>query len=138
MTSHEQRSPSRASLATALRRGAFKTCPKCGQGQLFAAYLKPVAACSACGEPIGHIRADDGPAWLTMLLTGHIVGPGLVMTQMRGTLTTVQGAWLWMSVAIALVLTLLPITKGVFIALLWQSGAAGGPEDGNSAPPWMR
>jgi uncharacterized protein (DUF983 family) len=92
---------------------------------LFLAYLKPVDACAHCGEALGHIRADDGPAWLTILVTGHIIGPGLVLTQMRGMLNIWQGALLWLSLSIVLMATLLPRAKGVFIALLWQTKGPG-------------
>src|SRR5471032_3650243 len=59
-------------------RTAVGRCPNCGEGRLFASYLKPVERCSVCGEPLGHIRADDGPAWLTILLVGHILAPFLL------------------------------------------------------------
>src|SRR5688572_1409768 len=55
-------------------RGACARCPNCGRGRLFRAYLKPVESCAECHESLKHIRADDGPAWLTILVVGHIVG----------------------------------------------------------------
>ena len=58
---------------SAVLRGLRGRCPHCGQGHLFRAYLKPVDACSVCHEPLKHIRADDGPAWLTILIVGHAV-----------------------------------------------------------------
>ena len=48
-------------------------CPHCGEGDLFCAWMKPVEACPACGEDMSHQRADDFPAYLNILLTGHIV-----------------------------------------------------------------
>ena len=57
----------------AMIRGFLQRCPNCGKGHLFRAYLKQVDSCADCGEPFGHIRADDGPAWLTILITGHVV-----------------------------------------------------------------
>jgi hypothetical protein len=66
---------SREPLGSVLARGAFGRCPRCGHGKLFNSYLKQVDHCAACTEQLGHIRADDGPAWLTILLTGHILVP---------------------------------------------------------------
>ena len=108
-------------LSLVLYRGLRLKCPRCGVGQLFRAYLKPVDTCSFCGDPLGHIRADDGPAWLTILITGHIIGPGLVLTQMRGLLSVWQGAAVWLTTAIIITFCLLPRAKGVFIALLWKT-----------------
>ena len=34
--------------------------------------------CPNCGEALGHIHADDGPAWLTILLVGRILSPFLL------------------------------------------------------------
>jgi len=41
------------------------------------AYLKQVDICENCGQDWGHIRADDGPAWSTMLIVGHLLAPFL-------------------------------------------------------------
>jgi uncharacterized protein (DUF983 family) len=54
-------------------RGLLQRCPNCGNGHLFRAYLKQVDACAACGEAFRDIRADDGPAWATVMVAGHIV-----------------------------------------------------------------
>ncbi len=51
-----------------LKRALCGRCPQCGMGKLYKSYLKQVDACSACGEELGSIRADDGPAWVTILI----------------------------------------------------------------------
>lgn len=99
-------------------------CPCCGRGKLFAAYLKPVAACAVCKEAYGHIRADDGPAWLTILIVGHILAPFLL-----GGMPEAWPDWALvlavMAATLLLTLLLLPRCKGVFIALIWRSGGIG-------------
>lgn len=112
-------------LSEVILRGVFGRCPRCGQGKLFASYLKPVDNCAVCGEKLGHIRADDGPAWLTILLVGHILAPFFLSV-----LPHVQWSdWVIMAVimSLTLVLTLwlLPRSKGVFIGLIWRSGCIG-------------
>ena len=102
------------------KRGLAGRCPHCGKGKLFRSYLKQVDDCSACGEHFGTIRADDGPAWLTILAVGHIVVP-LVVEFERD---PVWPAWvsmvLWPSLALVLALVLLPLAKGLFITILWR------------------
>lgn len=108
-------------LARAVRRGAMLRCPHCGKGRLFRAYLKPVDQCSVCGEAYGHIRADDGPTWLTILVVGHVI--------VAVALLAIGGiAWpTWVVVAffsvlaVVLSLALLPSAKGIFIAVIWSS-----------------
>jgi uncharacterized protein (DUF983 family) len=99
-------------------RGFACRCPQCGQGKLFTSYLKPVRECAACGEYLGHIRADDGPAWATILLVGHILAPFLL-----GILPNSPWPdWMLMAtivpVALTLTLVLLPRMKGVFIGII--------------------
>ena len=38
-------------------------------------YLKVRESCPVCGEALHHQRADDGPAYLTILVVGHVLGP---------------------------------------------------------------
>ncbi len=110
-------------------RGAMLKCPNCGKGKLFRAYLKQVDACSECGEEYGHIRADDGPAWLTILIVGHIVGTLLYTFWQSINWPDWAQIMLWCGLGLAMTLALLPSCKGVFIALLWRSGAPGSERD---------
>jgi uncharacterized protein (DUF983 family) len=94
-------------------------CPACGEGKLYRRYLKPVELCAACGEPIGLIRAEDGPAAWTILGLGPFLVPIVFIVSM-------SGAPVWLSLplmliaAIALVLAILPRVKGIFMAVLWN------------------
>lgn len=113
------------SLAKAVRRGLFGRCPKCGDGKLFRAFLKPVDHCSNCREPLGHIRADDGPAWLTILVVGHLVVPILFMVEQRTTWPEWAAMTFWPALVVMLTLLLLPRSKGAFIAVIWQTKGPG-------------
>jgi uncharacterized protein (DUF983 family) len=106
-------------------RTALGRCPSCGEGRLFASYLKPVEHCAVCGEALGYIRADDGPAWLTILLMGHILAPFLLGVVPN--LTWPDWAILAMIMTFTLILTLaiLPRSKGIFIGVIWRSGCIG-------------
>ena len=110
---------------TVIKRGACGFCPNCGRGKLFWKYLKQVDSCSECGEEYRHIRADDGPAWLTIIVVAHIAGPLLPLMVMYSSLPD------WLSLAICLVLStilmllLLPRAKGFFIAMIWRMKGAG-------------
>ena len=112
-------------LGDIIARGVFGRCPRCGRGKLFRSYLKPVECCAACGEPLGHIRADDGPAWLTILVVGHVMAP-LMLT------VGVSSAWpdwalmtAFPGMALILALAVLPRAKGVFIGIIWRAEYSG-------------
>ena len=110
---------------SAIGRGALTCCPNCGRGRLFRAYLKPVDSCSECHEVFKHIRADDGPAWLTILIVGHIVVGIALTVEIYAPLPVGISIALFSSLALALVLSLLPRAKGVFIGAIWAMNAPG-------------
>lgn len=100
-------------------------CPNCGVGKLLAGYLRPVENCSQCDEAFGHIKADDGPAWMTIMVVGHIIAP-LVLTFTPGiNLPDWLLVILWSALALILTLAFLPRAKGFFIALIWRTGCTG-------------
>ena len=62
----------------ALLLGLRSRCPACGEGRLFARFLKPVAACSHCGQRWDGHQADDFPAYIVILLLGHLLVPLMI------------------------------------------------------------
>ncbi|MDB2414688.1 DUF983 domain-containing protein [Rickettsiales bacterium] len=113
------------SLLSVLKRSIFGRCPNCGKGKLFSGYLKVVKNCSNCNEPLNHIRADDGPAWVTILISAHI----LVPLSVNVTLNTNWPEWVyiitWPAVAVSLILLLLQPAKGAFIGVIWRTKCEG-------------
>jgi len=118
-------------LAWALLRGMRGRCPNCGRGHLYRAYLKPVDICVVCAEALYAIRADDGPAWATILIVGHVVvGVALLVekTLHPAPLFSIAG---FVALTLILTLALLPKAKGAFIGAIWATGATGeAPEAG--------
>ena len=108
-----------------LWRGIQKRCPKCGIGAVLTGYLKPASSCSHCGEDFSHISADDGPAWLTLLIVGHAIVPLMLVFGRDNAIPA------WFSIISLTLITLvgvyfiLPRAKGAFIALIWVTGATG-------------
>lgn len=107
----------------AIRRGLKLSCPACGRGRIMAGYLRQAEGCLHCGERTGDIRADDGPAWATILLVGHLISPMFFVFANRDA----NELWLpFLAVAtlvIVLTLLLLPRMKGLFVGLIWASRA---------------
>ena len=62
-------------LWSAMKRGFRGRCPRCGEGKLFRAFLKVADNCSVCGLDFTPHRADDLPAYLVIVIVGHIVVP---------------------------------------------------------------
>jgi uncharacterized protein (DUF983 family) len=84
-----------------------------------------VPACTSCGLDLSEIRADDGPAWATLIVVGHVLAPLLVILG-RDERVPVWAAIALLSAAmLAGVAWTLPRAKGLFIALIWRTGATG-------------
>ena len=62
-------------VRAALKRGFRGRCPRCGEGKLFRAFLKVADNCSVCELDFSPHRADDLPAYLVIIIVGHLVVP---------------------------------------------------------------
>ena len=93
-------------------------------------YLTVRRACPACGTELFHHRADDGPAWATILITGHLMAPLMLIVFV----TFRPQAWVMAlglsTVFVALSLWLLPRLKGAFVGLQWAKRMHGFGDDG--------
>ena len=49
---------------------------------MFRAFLKVADRCDACGEELHHQRADDFPAYLVIVIVGHLVVPLVLHVEM--------------------------------------------------------
>jgi uncharacterized protein (DUF983 family) len=78
-----------------------------------------------CGESFGQIHADDGPAWLTIGIVGHVVVPILLFAETNYSSPFWISMTVWPLTALALTLTVLPRAKALFIAAIWAMKAPG-------------
>lgn len=106
-------------LFRSIGRGLRHRCPACGKGALYSRYLKVEPHCRACGHELDLYPADDGPAYLTILLTGHlIIGPLLFVPAVwesppQYTLPPLLGGLL------TFMLLALPRIKGGWVGLMY-------------------
>lgn len=107
------------SLKTAMKRGFGRRCPKCGQGHLFAGYLKVADHCTVCREDLTPQRADDGPAYLTVLVVGHILAVVLHFGWNLFRPDPLLFAALMAVLGVGLSLWLLPRFKGMIVGIQW-------------------
>lgn len=106
-------------LKPALWRGWQRRCPACGKGAMFAGYLKVRPACPSCGEVFSHHRADDGPAYLTILIVGHLMAPLLMWAFVAYRPSPMTLSTIFIAGCVGLSLYLLPRLKGGLVALQW-------------------
>lgn len=105
------------------RRGLSGRCPNCGEGRLFSGYLKVEPCCEACGHDLTVYRADDGPAYFTILIVGHLIVAPLLCFSFIWTWNPVLVLALTLPPILLSTLILLPRVKGAFIGGQWATGA---------------
>ncbi len=106
-------------------RGARNRCPSCGREALFGRFLKPVPKCGSCDQDWTHQQADDFPAYLAILLTGHILAP-VIIALVNHTNLPVWGLMVVIvSLATVMMLAMLQPAKGAIIAVQWWLGMHG-------------
>lgn len=127
---HHSGRPARP-LWSAMWNGLRCKCPKCGRGRLFASFVKTVDRCAACGEEMHHHRADDLPAYLVVVIVGHVVVGAFMGVEATSTLSTWQHLAIWVPLTVALSLALLRPIKGAVVGLQWAlyMHGFGGEED---------
>lgn len=103
----------------AMWRGLRRRCPNCGEGTIFQGYLKVVDNCSVCDEDLHHHRADDGPAYLTILIVAHVLGFVMHFAFVHLRPDPMVLAVVLTIVCVALSLYLLPRLKGMIVAIQW-------------------
>lgn len=107
------------SVPTAIWRGVKCTCPNCGEGKLFRAYLKTNDECANCGQVFSHHRADDLPPYLAIIIVGHILVGLMLHLEMSWNIPPIAYVAIMVPLAIILPLAMLPSIKGAVVGLQW-------------------
>lgn len=121
----EDADPGERRVKRALLNGWRRRCPKCGQGPLLRGYLKVRDDCPVCRQKFHHHRADDGPAYLTILLVGHLIIPVLHYSFVTWRPDPLVLFTIFAVGSVALSLYLLPRLKGAVIGFQWARGMHG-------------
>ncbi|MEO0391374.1 MAG: DUF983 domain-containing protein [Pseudomonadota bacterium] len=121
-TAHTPTDPAHRSARQPMLRGWRRKCPKCGHGALFKGYLQTADHCPVCREPLEIYKADDGPAYLTILIVGHLMAPLLHIVFVRFRPEPLVLFTIFAVGCVALSLYLLPKFKGAIIGYKWARG----------------
>jgi uncharacterized protein (DUF983 family) len=115
----------RPGVVAAMTRGLLGRCPCCGQGALFAGWLRQVPQCAQCAAPLGAARADDAPPYIVIFIVAHLVIATQVMADTWLDLSLLGEAAIFLPATLALCLGLLRPIKGAVVGLIIQLGLVG-------------
>ena len=106
-------------LFRSVGRGLAHRCPCCGQGRLFGRYLKVQPNCARCGHELARYPADDGPAYLTIVLVGHLIIAPLLLFPIIWEAPPIYTVPISLVALAVVTLALLPRVKGGWIGLMY-------------------
>jgi uncharacterized protein (DUF983 family) len=109
----------RRNVWTALKRGFCGRCPRCGEGKLFRAFLKVDDHCSACDQDFTPHRADDLPAYLVIIIVGHLMVPMALMIETNYSPPVALQLSIYLPLTLFASLLLLQPVKGAVVGVQW-------------------
>jgi uncharacterized protein (DUF983 family) len=109
-------------LSPSVLRGVQGHCPACGKGRLFWKYLKVNGRCEACDQDLARYPADDGPAYLTILLIGHLVVAPMLFFPIVWRSNPLYSLPIILSALAVVTLAVLPRVKGGWIGMMYALG----------------
>jgi uncharacterized protein (DUF983 family) len=116
----EQPSQEDRPFGPALRHALRCRCPACGNAPLFSGFLTPAENCPACGQGWQNHRADDFPAYIVILLLGHLLVPIMIEVNMAFAIPMGVQIALWPAIGLALCLLMIRPAKAAVIAYQWS------------------
>jgi uncharacterized protein (DUF983 family) len=119
-----------------IKRGFRGRCPRCGEGKLFRAFLKVDDKCSVCDLDFTPHRADDLPAYLVIVIVGHIVVPTALLIETNYSPPVSLQLAIYLPFTFVASLVLLQPVKGAVVGIQWALRMHGFDENApDDSPP---
>jgi len=99
---------------------------------MFRAYLRVNPRCPVCHEDLSPQRADDAPAYLTLLIVCHVVGAGVLLSDnILPQTSLIIAISFWLATTALMSLLILPRMKGAVVGYQWalRMHGFGSPSD---------
>jgi uncharacterized protein (DUF983 family) len=106
-------------------KGFLGRCPACGKGKMFRSFLKVAHECECCGQELFHHQADDFPAYLVIMVVGHLIAGVILWVETAQLMSSWAELVLFVPLTFILSVALLQPTKGAVVALQWHLGMHG-------------
>lgn len=108
---------------SALSAGLKCRCPNCGEGQVFAGFLRFATRCDACDADLTIADAGDGPAFFVMFAALIVIVPSAMFFEFAFRPPGWLHVLIWPPLTFAFCLTLLRPVKALLFALQWKHKA---------------
>ena len=108
---------------SAISAGMRCRCPNCGEGQLYAGFLRFKDRCAACEADFSIADTGDGAAFFVMFLALIFIAPAAMLFELAASPPRWVHVVLWPPITIAFCLFLLRPFKATLFALQWKHKA---------------
>lgn len=98
-------------------------CPRCGNGNLFAGFLKLADNCAGCELDFNTEDIGDGPAVFVILIAGIVIVPLAIAFQFISNAPSWLVFIIWAPLLSLFCLGLLRLLRGVMFNLAWHHSA---------------
>ncbi len=98
-------------------------CPQCGEGKVFAGFLKFADTCDNCSADFTIADAGDGPAFFVMFAALIFIAPTAMILELAMEPPFWVHAILWPPVILIFCVALLRPFKAILFALQWKHSA---------------
>lgn len=88
-------------------------------GEIFDGFLETRDHCRACGLDLSGHEAHDFPAYIVILVLGHVVVSAMISINVMLSIPVMWQVVIWPTVTIVLALSLIRPVKGAVIAFQW-------------------
>ena len=99
-------------------------CPNCGEGHLFAGFLKVSPQCEACGFDLAKADSGDGPAVFVIMIAGFLVAFTALFVEIAYRPPIWLHLVLWLPATLVVCLALLRPIKGLMVAAQFKNKAS--------------
>jgi uncharacterized protein (DUF983 family) len=87
---------------------------------MFRAYLRVAPRCPVCHEDLSPQRADDAPAYLTLLVVCHVIGAGVLFSDdILPKAPLILAILFWLAATALMSILILPRMKGAVVGYQW-------------------
>lgn len=111
--------PAERPLMPAIVAGLKGRCPECGHGRIFDRFLVNKDRCGYCALDLTGHEAHDFPAYIVILLLGHIIVSVMISVNAALSIPVVWQMAIWPTLTVVLAILLIQPVKGGVIAYQW-------------------
>jgi uncharacterized protein (DUF983 family) len=117
------------SWGIALARGITMHCPACSRASAFDGFIAVRKRCPCCGAPLGRVRLELLPSYLTIVIGLGVMGTIMFLVEQRTHLALVPFVAIFVPVCVIFELLLARPVRGLVLAVMLKMNVLRSPDE---------